>query len=1121
MFKASLMKNRIYLLLLLFIGLLSHQLAAQPFVTPALQEVLSEKEEEAFISVNMRFDAQYDDQLLYRESRSIRSREARREFVVDELKAFSQQQQAGLLTYLKEMEDAGKVKEIRPLWITNLVNAKVRPSVIQELLTRKDLNRLDYNQMHNMIMAGQDLHDHSEAENDNTATVTLAWNVTHINADQVWDQGNTGEDVGVAVLDTGINYDHHDISDNMWEHPDYPNHGYNFYNNSHETMDDSGHGTHCAGTVAGTGAAGTCTGIAPGATIMNLKVLNFEGYGTEAGMWAGIQFAIDYGAHIMSLSLGIPQPFNPDFTTWRNVMNNALNAGLIAAVAAGNEAGGDHPLYPDIPYQVRVPGNIPPPWLHPDQELQGGISSVVTVGATDNMDTIASFSSRGPVTWQEVTPFYDYPYDPGMGLTKPDIVGPGVSILSLSHNNNTGYATYSGTSMANPAVAGVMALMLSKNPELLPEEINQILEETALQITENKSNTYGSGRVDALAAVLATPGLFIRCIDHTVVDETGNNDGKINPGETIQFNLVMENRTPDGVDDVFVALSSESEYITITDSLALIGDFQPDELITVEHVFVVEVADGIPGNYIIDFVLSAYSSHEEDQRWISRFAEMAHAPYLAFSNLQILDQEKNKNQSGSLEPGEDAFVQIDIANTGQLPSTDVKVFMESENEMLTVLTYEGFDMPPINPGDTVAAILLVNSFPLMLPETIVEVVFKAQTGAHEFVQAKEIIIGEFPTYTGGDIPTTLKTNVTTQSNALEPGSMSLIIPEGAVITGVDVQYKMHSQTGAWMNEQRSFLRCVSDGGETEASVSFGTGSSGGTLHYERTGLDIANNVEGGGEITFELHAFRTWGGSGSGTQFVHVPNNTWKIYIYYELPGYPVTFIVENQFDERVEDATVNVSGITAVTNQQGEAIMDLPKGFLYHSVAASSHRAIWFQGFDVIPGENLVEVSITKVFEAVFNVTNSYGDEITHAIITLQGESLNPGHYHIGDLEDGVYQYTIEADAHLPHEGMFEIIDQNIQINVVLQPDGTSLSGISEDEFRIFPNPAQTMVHIHSTREIRDLRLVNIMGQVIYTTRVQGFEYNLNVSSLENGIYLLQVLTNNGNKTKRLQISN
>ncbi len=1096
-------------------------LTAQPLMSPALQEAFSEKEEEAFISVNMRFAAQYDHQFLYLESRTIPNREERRKFVVNELKAFSLQKQASLLAFLQEMEDAGKAKDVRPLWITNLVNAKVRPSVIQELMTRKDLARLDYNKTQNMLMSGQDEHLQPGFEKDNTATSNPAWNVTHIGADQVWDEGYTGEDVIVAIFDTGINYDHQDISDNMWEHPDFPNHGYNFYHNNHVTMDESGHGTHCAGTVAGTGAAGTATGIAPGATIMNLKVLDFDGYGTEAGMWAGIQFAIDYDAHIMSLSLGIPQTFNPDFTTWRSVMNNALNAGVIAAVAAGNEGGGDHPFNPDIPYQVRVPGNVPPPWLHPDQELQGGVSAVVSVGATDDMDEIAFFSSKGPVTWQDVSPFHDYPYDPGMGLIRPDIVGPGVSILSLSHINNTGYVAYSGTSMATPAVAGVMALMLSKNPELLPEEISQILEETTLQITENKSNIYGSGRLDALAAVSATPGLSIRYIDHAVVDETGNNDGKINPGEMIQFNLVIENRTPEGVDDVYIALSTVSEYITVTDSIAFLGDFQAGELKTVENVFAVEAADDIPGNYIIDFVLSAYSSHEESQRWISRFNEIAYAPYLAFSNLQILDHENTKGQNGSFKPGEDALVQIDITNTGQLATTDVQVFMESENIMLTVLNYEGVDLLPLAPGETAPVTFLVNAFPLMPPETIVEVGFTAKTGAHEFVQANEIIIGEFPTYADGEIPTTLKTHVTTESNALEPGSITLTIPDGAVIAGVDVQYKLHSQTGAWMNEQRSFLRCVSDGGETEASVSFGTGSSGGTFHYERTGLDIANNVEGGGDITFELHAFRTWGGSGSGTQFVYVPNNTWKIFVHYELPTYPVAFLVENQFGEQVQNAAVNVSGITTVTNQQGEAYMDLPKGVLYKGVTASGHRPLVVQGFEVTSGENIINVSMTMVFEVAFNVTNSYGDAINHAIITLQGESLDPGHYNISDLEDGVYQYTVEADAHLPQEDVFEIIDQNVQIDVVLQPDGTQVSGISEEEFHIFPNPAETMVHIHSSEEIQEIRLVNLLGQVLYTTRVQGFEYNLNVAGYENGMYFIQVSTNKGYKTKRLHISN
>ena len=157
------------------------------------------------------------------------------------------------------------------------------------------------------------------------------------------------------------------------------------------------------------------------------------------------------------------------------------------------------------PNNVRTPGDVPPPWLHPDQTLTGGISAVVSVGATDINDAIASFSSRGPVTWSTISPFNDYAYNPGMGLIRPDIAAPGSNIKSLDYHSNTGYADgWSGTSMATPCVAGVMALMLEKNPNLTPAEIDYAIETNALELgTAGKDNIYGSGRINALAAINA------------------------------------------------------------------------------------------------------------------------------------------------------------------------------------------------------------------------------------------------------------------------------------------------------------------------------------------------------------------------------------------------------------------------------------------------------------------------------------------------------------------------------------------------------------------------------------------------------------------------------------------
>ncbi len=1026
------MKKITYLFFLFFYILPLMPLLAQPEVTPAIQTAVAERGEEAFISVNLRLDAQVDDQLLYHQSRTISNPDKRRSFVINELKQFSKQTQAELLDWLRIKEAEGKVRNIRPLWIANLINCEAKPEVIQELMTRKDLARVDYNKERQVLMANPEQPSVPVIEPDNIVSPNLAWNVTLVNADQAWAEGYTGEGVIVAVLDTGINYNHLDITDNMWEHPDYPNHGFNFVNNNHVTMDYQSHGTHCAGTVAGTGAAGTGTGIAPGATIMNLKVLGDTGSGTEAGVWTAIQFAVDYGAHVMSLSLGWQHQWNPDRSTWRITMNNALSAGLIASVASGNEGGwGGQPP----PSEVRTPGDVPPPWLNPDQTLQGGVSAVVSVGSTTSADVLSGFSSKGPVTWQNVAPFNDYHYSPGMGLIRPDIVAPGSDILSLVHNTNTGYTTKSGTSMAAPAVAGAIALILSKNPGLTPEQVSQILEESAEPQTTSKSNSYGSGRLDAFAAISQTPYMGIRYVAHELDDSQGNDDGNINPDEFIKINLTLENPTEEMIEGVMASVAVESPFITLIDSVATVGDIDAETEIDIEAIFTFQVADNIPGNYPVEFVITTYASTDPDETWTSSFIEYAHAPQLLFSDL-IIDDTQNGDGDGILDPGETADVIITLSNEGQMESGEIEAWLVSDSPWITILSHEVQELAPLAPEasvDVVFQVMASMNTPLESPG---ELIFKAFSDPFEFESVKEIIIGEAPYYDLGDIPSTYNTNVTTASSALDPGQMTVTIPEGATITGVDIEYKMTSHGGAWMSEQRSFMRCVSPGGTTESQVYSGTSNSGGTIDYERTGLDIANNVTGGGDIEFELHAFRTWGGSGSSTQYVYVPNNTWKIIVYYELPKHDVTFRVSNQFEEMVEGAIVEVSNEEHQTDVDGEAHTEMPAGVFYYTATADSHRPHILEPFEVIEGEeNIIDIMLTRVFEVTFEIMDVHGNDVPNPVITVDGEVIEAGQYTIDDLDDGLYPFAVEAEGHQTYEGEFEIIDTDLYLPVQMSP--------------------------------------------------------------------------------------
>ena len=415
----------------------------------------------------------------------------RREFVKQELKSFYIESQKEIMSQIIELEKEGLITTVKPLWITNVILCESTGEAIYELAKRKDIRKIDYDE-YRIILP-----EFNENQSDQSREIT--WNVLIVNADDVWAEGYTGQGSIVSVIDTGVNYNHQDLNDHMWDGGNfYPLHGYDFHNNDNNPMDDMGHGTHCAGTVAGDGTAGSQTGVAPDAAIMALKVLDNAGGGYESSCWEAIEFSVDNDADIMSLSLGWLHAWGPDRPSWRNSMNAALFSGLIASVAAGNEAN----QY-GAPDNVRTPGDVPPPWLHPDQSLTGGLSAVVSIGATNSNDGIASFSARGPVSWESISPFNDYPYNPEMGLIRPDVSAPGENIKSLAHYSNTGYESgWSGTSMATPCVAGVMALMISKDPSITPSQMSEILETTALHLGSNgKNNTYGSGRVDAYDAV--------------------------------------------------------------------------------------------------------------------------------------------------------------------------------------------------------------------------------------------------------------------------------------------------------------------------------------------------------------------------------------------------------------------------------------------------------------------------------------------------------------------------------------------------------------------------------------------------------------------------------------------
>jgi subtilisin family serine protease len=686
-------------------------------ITPDLATEMNKAASTDLLRINIRMLQQFDASEFETLKQSM-TREQRRVFFVNELKSFANQMQQPVLSELNSLSLAGQASNIQPLWIANVINCYATPAAIEQLALRSDIGRIDIDE-ERLLISPIDVVEVGE-----TQSREITYNVSIMNVPEVWDMGITGEGVVVAVLDTGVNYNHVDLADNMWTHPDFPFHGWNFTNNTNNPMDFQGHGTHCAGTVAGNGTAGSQTGMAPNAKIMALQVLNSSGNGTESGVWAAIQFGVEYGADVLSLSLGWAHAWNPDRSTWRTAMNNALEAGVVASVAVGNE-GNQQGTYP-IPSNVRTPGDCPAPWRHPEQPDSGSRSAVVSVGATNSVDAIANFSSRGPVTWQNISPFNDYPYTPGAGLIVPDVVAPGVNVKSCSHSNTSGYTTMSGTSMATPGVAGVMALILSKNPRITPEEMSKLLEETAQSLSAGKSNVFGSGRVDALNAILHTPYMGPIYSHHAFNDETGNNDGQINPAEFIQVHLSLFNNSDLPVENVEVFVTTDSPYITLVDGFVHFGDFGPDETTELVNAFSFNVADNIPGDHLVKFMIEATDG---DAIWKSEFVATAAAPRLVLQNIEIDDSQGNNN--GKPDAGELITLTIQVHNTGQMIAANPTATLVSNSPFVSILSgSQNLDDMPA--GETAIGsfeISISDATPLAEP---VSLIYNIAFGAYTF-----------------------------------------------------------------------------------------------------------------------------------------------------------------------------------------------------------------------------------------------------------------------------------------------------------------------------------------------------------------------------------------------------
>ena len=310
------------------------------------------------------------------------------------------------------------------------------------------------------------------------------WNYHDIN-----DKNIAGYGIRIAIIDTGVDYNHPDLNKNYVG-------GYDFVNDDNDPMDDNGHGTHCAGIALGTGINSNYkyTGVAPRSDLFSYKVLDNEGNGEISSVIDAFDRALEEDIDIISISFGNNEELAFPNSILSLAADNVVDAGIVVVAAAGNDG---------------KSGQISSPAC---------AKKVICVGATDKNDNVADFSSRGPAFFEN-----------GSYLIKPDIVAPGVNIKSCSKNN--GYIYLSGTSMSTPHVAGASALILQENPLLTPEQVKNILKENALDLGFDK-NISGNGRIEISSCIEFNDEIIIK------------SPFRVNEGDNFEVSIFNKNSTP-------------------------------------------------------------------------------------------------------------------------------------------------------------------------------------------------------------------------------------------------------------------------------------------------------------------------------------------------------------------------------------------------------------------------------------------------------------------------------------------------------------------------------------------------------------------------------------------------
>jgi len=470
----------------------------------------------------------------------------RRRLVVSRLQTFAQTAQQGILGELDARLKEGHVNQVRPFWIFNGLAVLGDGETILTLASRPDVRTIRADHQRFLPADLKPALPLSDSQ--------IEWNIARIEAPQVWQAlGLNGQGIVVATLDTGVDAQHPALQKRYrgYNPKGLTDHQGHWFCATHENYlypgDGHGHGTHVMGTIVGEGGIG----VAPGAQWIAAKAFTNEGYTYDSWLHASFEWVLapagdpDLAPDVVNCSWGSEQAADE---TFRLDIRALRAANIFPVFSVGNKG----------PY----PATLLSPASYPES---------FAVGATDQQDALANFSSRGPSPWGEI---------------KPEVVAPGVNIRSSLPGG--GYGRDSGTSMAAPHVTGLVALLRQADPTLTITNTEFIITSTAQPLGQSvPNNAIGWGRINAYqaAATALHAGYLVGTVRRTTdlgplsgaYLDVARHDGQVLARTTTdtsgQFRLALAADTYDVTASAFAYYSQQLTGLKVGAGLTTTADF--------------------------------------------------------------------------------------------------------------------------------------------------------------------------------------------------------------------------------------------------------------------------------------------------------------------------------------------------------------------------------------------------------------------------------------------------------------------------------------------------------------------------------------------------------------------